>query len=145
MNEVAAAQLPRLLAVDDEQDMLDFIGRALRRHFRVQTCSDLASATTALANTKVEVLLCDLSVGHDNGLSFLAGLGPHFVALTRVLLTGYADDRQLETALAGGTVDGVAGKPIDGVALLETIDRARACRAQRLAQAEVRPVAPAPV
>ena len=62
---------PRLLVVDDEPDMLEFVERVARRRFQVTSCQTADEALAELAVGDYEVLITDQKMPRVSGLELL--------------------------------------------------------------------------
>jgi DNA-binding NtrC family response regulator len=111
----------RLLIVDDEPDMLDFLDRVFRREYEVTRAQSVEEALGRLEGVTFDVIVTDRRMPRRSGLDLLevaAEKQPHAV---RVLLTGYADSLVDEKVAQWRLVDAWVSKPIDSAALKESI------------------------
>lgn len=121
---VAGPAKPRILVVDDEPDMLDFIERVTRRRFDVTRCPNGEDALALLAEREFEVLITDHKMPRMTGLELLDRIGDRHARMVRVLLSGYTDVPEVHRAGASGRVHHYVLKPVDSRALLAGIDHA---------------------
>jgi CheY-like chemotaxis protein len=121
---VAGPAKPRILVVDDEPDMLDFIERVTRRRFDVTRCPNGEDALALLAEHAFDVLITDHKMPRMTGLELLERLGDRHPQMVRVLLSGYTDVPEVHRAGASGRVHHYVLKPVDSRALLAGIDHA---------------------
>jgi response regulator RpfG family c-di-GMP phosphodiesterase len=115
---------PRLLIVDDEPDMLDFLDRVFRRDYEVLRAQSVEEALHLLDGGPVDIIVTDRRMPRRSGLELLeiaAKRQPHAV---RVLLTGYADSLVDEKIAQWRLVDAWVSKPIDSAALKAQISQA---------------------
>lgn len=119
----------RLLAVDDEPDILDFLERATRHRFAVTRCGNGEDALVALERDAFDLLITDHKMPRLTGLELLERIGDRFPAMVRILLSGYTDVPEVERAAAVGRVHHYVVKPVDSRALLVGIDQAFRVRA----------------
>ncbi len=119
----------RLLAVDDEPDILDFLERATRHRFTVTRCSNGEDALALLEREPFDLLITDHKMPRLTGLELLERLGPRYPDMTRILLSGYTDVPEVERAGAVGRMHHYVVKPVDSRALIAGIDRAFRVRA----------------
>lgn len=119
----------RLLAVDDEPDILDFLERATRTQFAVTRCANGEDALAALEREGFDLLITDHKMPRLTGLELLERIGDRFPAMARILLSGYTDVPEVERAGAVGRVHHYVVKPVDSRALREGIDQAFRVRA----------------
>lgn len=115
---------PRILVVDDEPDMLDFIERVTRRRFDVTRCPNGEDALALLAEREFDVLITDHKMPRMTGLELLERLADRYPTMVRVLLSGYTDVPEVHRAGASGRVHHYVLKPVDSRALLAGIDHA---------------------
>lgn len=121
---VAGPDKPRILVVDDEPDMLDFIERVTRRRFDVTRCANGEDALALLAEREFDVLITDHKMPRMTGLELLERLADRYPRMVRVLLSGYTDVPEVHRAGANGRVHHYVLKPVDSKALLAGIDHA---------------------
>ena len=114
--------LPRILCVDDDSNLLDGLTRSLRGHYRVETATD---ATVALENLKtVEpycVVISDQRMPRMDGVTFLANIRGLAPATVRVLLTGQADMESAIAAVNEGNIFRFLTKPCSTTVMLKTL------------------------
>ncbi len=114
----------RLLIVDDEPDMLDFLDRVFRREYEVVRAQSVEEALQHVDGGPLDVIVTDRRMPRRSGLELLeiaAQRQPHAV---RVLLTGYADSLVDEKVAQWRLVDAWVSKPIDSAALKQSIVQA---------------------
>ena len=115
-------QRPLLLVVDDEQGILDVVGRFARRAgFDVVTCSTGQEAVSQMQIRRADLVMVDLRMPDVGGLDVLRSIretDPHCQA---VLMTGYASVDTAVEAIKLGAMDYLS-KPLDFVRL-EQLDR----------------------
>ena len=118
------AAKPKLLVVDDETDMLDFIERVFRRRFDVTRCRNAEKALEMLESGDFEVLITDQKMPHLSGLELLERLGDRHPSLVRVLLSGFTEFPEIKRAIERCTIHNYILKPVDSRKLLDGIDEA---------------------
>jgi DNA-binding NtrC family response regulator len=114
----------RLLIVDDEPDMLDFLDRVFRREYEVIRAQSVDEAVHHIEAGAFDVIVTDRRMPRRSGLELLeiaAQRQPHAI---RVLLTGYADSLVDEKVAQWRLVDAWVSKPIDSAALKTSIAQA---------------------
>jgi thioredoxin reductase (NADPH) len=116
------AQLPALIVVDDEVEVLRAIARDLRRHYGedyrilraqtgeevLQTCADLEAKGGTVA-----LVLSDQRMPGLSGVDVLERVAPLFPDAKRVLLTAYADTDAAIRAINTAGIDYYLLKPWD--------------------------------
>ena len=115
---------PKLLVVDDEPDMLDFVERVLRRRFDVTRCSSAEEALTVLPDGGFEVLITDQKMPRVSGLEMLDRIAGDHPRLVRILLSGFTDMPDIQRAVERAIVHAYVLKPVDSQKLLTVIDQA---------------------
>jgi DNA-binding NtrC family response regulator len=118
----------RILIVDDERDMLDFLERVFRRDYEVHRAVSVEEAEGLLGQHSFDVVVTDRRMPKRGGLELIEVLAARCPATVRVLLTGYADSLVDEKIRQWELVDAWVSKPIDSQALREAIDEAMARR-----------------
>lgn len=114
----------RLLIVDDEPDMLDFLDRVFRREYEVVRAQSVEEALRALEGTPVDIIVTDRRMPRRSGLELLEIASKRQPSAVRVLLTGYADSLVDEKIAQWRLVDAWVSKPIDSAALKLAIEQA---------------------
>jgi len=106
-------QRPLLLVVDDEQGILDVVGRFARRAgFDVVACSNGQEAVSQMQVRRADLVMVDLRMPDVGGLDVLRAIrdtDPHCQA---VLMTGYASVDTAVEAIKLGAMDYLS-KPLD--------------------------------
>jgi DNA-binding NtrC family response regulator len=115
---------PRLLIVDDEPDMLDFLDRVFRREYEVIRAQSVDEAVRHVDAGKLDVIVTDRRMPRRSGLELLEIASQRQPQAVRVLLTGYADSLVDEKVAQWRLVDAWVSKPIDANALKESIKQA---------------------
>lgn len=119
---------PKLLVVDDEPDMLDFIERVLRRRFSVTRTNSPEAAIEYLSSDKYEVLITDQQMPKVSGLELLGRIKGQHPTLVRILISGFTEVPDIQLAVAQGTIHNYILKPVDSQKLLRAIDEAYQAR-----------------
>jgi DNA-binding NtrC family response regulator len=119
---------PRLLIVDDEPDMLDFLDRVFRRDYEVIRAQSVDEAVRHIEAGTVDVIVTDRRMPRRSGLELLEVAAQRQPQAVRVLLTGYADSLVDERVAQWRLVDAWVSKPIDSAALKAAIAQALAKR-----------------
>jgi DNA-binding response OmpR family regulator len=78
VEESAAAGPPAILAVDDEPELLSMLADYLgTRGFRVETAANTRDARTILSGSKIDLVLLDITLPGEDGLSLARHLREH--------------------------------------------------------------------
>lgn len=104
---------PKLLIVDDEPDMLDFLERVFRADFEVVRAMNAEDALAALAGTPFDVLVTDQKMPRVSGVELLERISPLYPDLVRILLSGFTDLPEIQSAAQRCRIDGYVVKPVD--------------------------------
>jgi len=106
-------QRPLLVVVDDEQGILDVVGRfASRAGFDVLTCSGGREAIEVLQMKRADLVMVDLRMPDVGGLDVLRAIRETDARCQAVLMTGYASVDTAVEAIKLGAMDYLS-KPID--------------------------------
>jgi PAS domain S-box-containing protein len=101
--EPVAAAAARILVVDDDEDVREFLADALTSlGHRVATLPDGEAALAALAKEAPDLLLADFAMPGMNGAELACAARRLHPALPIVFVTGFAESDQLEGALGPG-------------------------------------------
>lgn len=108
--DTAAGRGQHVLYVDDDELMREVASRILQRAgWRVSTCTDAAQALALLDRAAdVALLVSDLNMPGDSGLTLCAAVRRRWPALPLVLSTGHLSELQREQAQALGVREVIA-------------------------------------
>ncbi|MFC7220163.1 response regulator [Streptomyces polyrhachis] len=118
----------RLVLVDDHEMVLHGLG-AMLGHFPgeveiVGQATTAAAALARVADTRPDVVLCDVRIGKESGLDLCRDITTGYPGVKVVLLTVYDDEHYLYQALRVGAC-GYILKRIDGQELIGHLRRVR--------------------
>jgi two-component system response regulator HupR/HoxA len=116
--------LPKVLAVDDEQSSLNAIKRTLRKDFNVILSLNGPSALEALKKEKIAVILADQRMPEMTGVEFFQKAIQIQSNAVRILITGYTDIEAIIQAINEGKVYHYITKPWEPSDLRLIITRA---------------------
>ncbi len=117
---------PKLIVVDDEQDMVDYLARALRRFYTVTKTSSATRALEMVTSGGFDIIVTDHHMPEMSGIELLERAGDLQPALVRVLLSGFSNDEDIENAVRRGAIHTYLVKPVDSGSLRNAIEHA--CR-----------------
>ncbi len=118
---VVPLEQPRILVVDDLEDMRDLLRDFLEREgYAVEVAGDAASAISKLAKVKPHVIVLDISMPGLSGISALQQLRARDPKVGVIMVTRNEDENLARRTLALGAFDYVR-KPIDGNYLRRSI------------------------
>ncbi len=123
----AAAPVPesigRILAVDDDVDMVEGLAEVLRtRGYEVRTANDAESAQRIILEFDAQVALLDIRLGKANGLELIPALKAERPNIYCIMITGNADKESAITALRVGAYDYMT-KPLHPSELFSILER----------------------
>ena len=114
----------KILAVDDEQIVLDSIRKHLRGdNYSLESVLSVQEALTFLGREPFDIVLTDLIMPEIDGLEFIRDLSIRHSAITIIIITGYASITTALKAKQMGAFDYIA-KPFSRHELLEVVGRA---------------------
>jgi DNA-binding NtrC family response regulator len=118
-------QRPVLVVVDDEQGILDVVGRfAQKSGFEVVTCSGGHEAIACLRSRRADLLMVDLRMPDVGGLEVLRSVRETDPRCQAVLMTGYASVETAVEAIKLGALDYLS-KPFDFTRLEQLLSSVR--------------------
>lgn len=128
MNE-PSANLPRVLLVDDDPNLLDGLRRKLRKQYDLTTSEGPMAALDILGSAECKaqpfsVIVADMQMPGMTGVQMLEKIAPAHPEMIRVMLTGNADQGTAAQAVNRGSVFRFLTKPCDTETLTATIDAA---------------------
>lgn len=117
----ASLEQPRILVVDDLEDVRDLLRDLLEREgYTVEVAGDAATAISKLAKVRPHVIVLDISMPGLSGISALQQLRARDPKAGMIMVTGNEDENLARRTLALGAFDYVR-KPIDGNYLRRSI------------------------
>ena len=127
---------PHILIVDDHREIRDLVSRALSREgFRISTAGDGKAMRKVLADARIDLILLDLMLPGENGLSLCRSLRADF-DIPIIMLTAKGDEVDRVIGLEMGA-DDYLPKPFGSRELIARIravlrrNRARAAPANQ--------------
>lgn len=117
----------RVLVVDDHDVVRLGVRHLLGGRGSLREAGDVATALALLAREPADLLLLDLSLGEDFGLTALPRLRAASPGMRVIVLTSLAEDLYAERALKAGA-DGFVSKSALGATLLEAVETVLAGR-----------------
>lgn len=116
---------PKLLIVDDEPDMLDFLERVFRVDYQVTRATGGEEALQHLAAGEYEVLITDQKMPRMTGLELLERIRDAHPKLIKILLSGYTDVPEIQRAIERCGIHNYVVKPVDSDHLRAAVSAAR--------------------
>lgn len=111
----------RILAVDDEQDVLDVLRRALEEQHQVFTAQSGPEALQILQREDIDLLITDQRMPGMSGVQLMEEARRLRPQMVRIILTGYTEPRDMVDAINRGEVYRYLTKPFDLTELLFTV------------------------
>ena len=116
--------MPKILVVDDQDDMRWLLSRLLQEQgFEVGTTDDGAQALSWVQQETPQAILLDLKMPRMDGLQALTQLKEVVPEVPVIVITAYSDVRSAVQAMKLGAYDFIT-KPFDNDELLYTVKRA---------------------
>lgn len=98
------SELPSILCVDDEQNVLDGLNRVLFDHFEVETATSGAEGLELIKENDFATIISDMRMPEMNGAEFLSKALTLSPNATRILLTGQSDMDSAISAVNDGNI-----------------------------------------
>jgi two-component system response regulator PilR (NtrC family) len=118
--------MARILIVDDEASLLEFLALLLREEgYEVTTALGGAAARQALAEESPELVLCDVLMPDVDGLTLLREVKRQDPGIAVVMMTAYSSAKTAIEAMKLGAADYIS-KPFDVEELKVIVDKALA-------------------
>lgn len=115
--------LPRVLCVDDEENILKAIQRSLRKRFEIHTAPGGREGLEVLAQEgPFQVVVSDMKMPGMNGAAFLAHVRKASPQTVRLLLTGFAEFDAVVAAINQGHIFRFLAKPCSAGDLMQAIE-----------------------
>ncbi len=103
----------RVLIVDDEEGMREFLGILLQKEgYGVCTATSAEEALEAMEREKFDLVITDLKMPRMSGIELLNGIKERDPDVGVILITAYASTETAVDAMKGGAFDYIA-KPFD--------------------------------
>ncbi len=117
--------IPKILIVDDEENILYALKRIFRREkYEILTATSAEEGLKIMGQQDVDLVISDLKMPVTNGVEFLAMVKERNPAALRIILTGHADLKSVIEAIEKGEVYRFLLKPWDDEELKATIKQA---------------------
>ena|SRR5215831_6838724 len=114
----------RLLVVDDEPDMLDFLERVFRQEYDVVRAQTGEQALALVDAGGIDLLLTDQKMPRMTGIQLLEALGDRHPDLVRVLISGYTEVPDIQRAVERCKIHQYVVKPVDSERLKAAVREA---------------------
>ncbi len=115
---------PRLLVVDDERSILDFLRLLFESEaYEVTTSPSVTDARRELAERGFDLVLCDILMPDGNGLDLLKEIKERDVHASVIMMTAYTSTKSAIEAMKLGAYDYIS-KPFDVEELKVVVQKA---------------------
>lgn len=119
-----SANLPKILVVDDELENLSAIERLVRGKFEMKGLQSPIAALEEIQKTDYQVVVSDLRMPQMLGTEFLANLAGKRPLVSRIILTGHTDTKDILDAINRAEIYRYVIKPWDNQELLTVLQQA---------------------
>ncbi|MFO1519493.1 MAG: sigma-54 dependent transcriptional regulator [bacterium] len=96
---------PAILVVDDDESMRDILFSILKRDYEVHTASTLVEARQVLQNVDVQIVLLDVRLNQENGLTLLPEIKAMNDQIEVIVITVITDLKTAVMAVKQGAFD----------------------------------------
>jgi len=110
----------RVLVIDDDPAFHEFVYDALGADAIVDCVLTEFEALWILERRPVDVVVCDMMLGHTDGRRLLEAVRDRWRSIARVLITGFGDGLAEQGEVAAQEV---IWKPCDSMALRRAVER----------------------
>jgi DNA-binding NtrC family response regulator len=105
--------MSRILIVDDEAEVVASLARVLRKDFQCTQCTSPIEALSLCQESQFDLVISDIRMPKMTGIELLRQLAQLDPVMGRILITGYADMEDCQTALDDKTAQIILAKPWD--------------------------------
>lgn len=117
-------RIVKILIVDDEPDVLSWLSECLSKpEYKIETSSTYAAALHSLEHFRPDIVICDLKLDQNDGMSLLNVAQSFQKPPMFIFLTGYGTIESAVASLRGGAFNFLT-KPIDERELSTVIEEA---------------------
>ncbi len=112
----------RVLVIDDDADTLELIATMIDNKMRAFTAVNLKEAIEVLRNEFIDVVVCDINLGKENGFKFIEDLKNNLLEIPFIIVSGDVDYEREKRAKGLGAL-AIFEKPFHFDDLLEIINK----------------------
>ena len=125
VTQASEAQLPTILCVDDEPNILSSLRRLFRaKGFQVRIAEGGQAGLALMESEPIDLVISDMRMPEMDGAQFLAQVRERWPDTIRMLLTGYSDVTAIIDAINRGEIYRYITKPWDDNDILLIVRRA---------------------
>lgn len=114
----------KVLILDDDQDTLEVLSTFLKDSMDVVTAKSIKEAIYKLKQSFIDVVLCDINLGNENGFLFIEELQRNLLDIPFIIISGDVDEKKTERAKKLGAI-AIVEKPFNFEILTKTIEESR--------------------
>jgi len=123
--EIEPEQPYRILVVDDEEPIREFLKQTLEKKYQVYSASHVREAQRMLAKIPgIQVVISDYSMPGDDGITFMCELRKKHPRIQRIMLTGFTDKEVMLRAINEARLFHFIVKPARKAEILQIVDNA---------------------
>jgi DNA-binding NtrC family response regulator len=112
----------RILVIDDDADTLELISTLLHQKINTLTALNLDEAFEIVKREFVDVVICDINLGKENGFQLIEELKNNLLEIPFIIVSGDVDpEKELRAKKLGAMA--IMEKPFHFESLIEIIDR----------------------
>ena len=131
------AKQPRLLIVDDEEQLRNLFTRLFTRHnMDVTTCSNGLAAADVLQEQEFDLVITDFMMPDMDGLELLSHIRQNYPSMKVVMITAHANVQHAVRTMQTGAIDYIA-KPFAVDVVVERVNSVLATPAPPSAEASI--------
>ena len=130
LSDAARSDVVRILVVDDEAPVREFVRRALIHadpHYRVDTAEDGLQALEVMARGPYDLLVTDIVMPGLDGIALALKVAKDYPNVTILMMTGYAAEKQRAYGLQA-LIHRVISKPFSLQEICAAVKEALATR-----------------
>jgi len=113
----------RILLVDDELPVLKSLQRLLRQDFDIVLAESGKIALEIMAQQDIDIIISDMRMPYMDGHQLLRKVKELYPTTTRLILSGYADEKEIAKTMLDGSSRMYLMKPWDSQLLITTLQQ----------------------
>jgi DNA-binding NtrC family response regulator len=114
----------KVLIIDDEIEILEVLSLILsKENYDVYTSSDGETSMEILRNTQIDLVLCDLNLGEESGISILKSVKIINPDIHFIMITGFGSIDTAVEAMREGAFDFIE-KPVRRHNIIKVVEKA---------------------
>jgi len=114
----------KILVIDDEEEILEVLSLILSKEgYKVFTSTEGETAVDIIRNENIGLVLCDLNLGEESGLSILKSIKIIQPDMNFIMITGYGSIDVAVEAMREGAFDFIE-KPVRRHNIIKVVEKA---------------------